>query len=723
MRRRRFLGMICIYPIRIVIILFLFINLIFVFNSHFSEFISHQENMKAFYNKNESENHRVNPKIMYMTRTTPIQISSYGELVSFSSTGFGTKSQPFIIDGWNVTTNTGPCISVSTTDYYFIIRDNIFNGIDNSYNGVFLDHTVNGTIAFNEIYNCKNGLYADFARFNNLSGNTIYGNSEHGIYLASSSRFINITANDITANTLNGIYVSWSPFNNITDNTIYANIKTGIELNGLTAADNTIARNIIYNNTLHGIHARNNAERNKINENNLTSNQENGMRLENSPDNIITSNNISNNYQDGILISTSNGNMLSGNEVYRNVWNGVKLVNSDDVSVNGNNIFFNFQNGIWYDRSNHSSFILNNVYNNSWAGIGVDFSMTNTFGSNTIYENDHGIAVSFSNDIEISENSVDKNALTGIVIYNTIDVTLELNDITNNEDEGILLLESSNLIIRYNNLIDNIYDSSRPQINDTGSSNLIQYNYYDDWLAGTNDSDGIVDNPYVFSGTASNSDAFPVCSAFNFSYIPPITNLDIISPDGGEVFDDDDNILIQWTAPYDPLTRSVVYTLYYSSDNGFSWNILVGSWIETTFNWNSLSSLPKTSIYLIKGTGTIEGGINLEGVSAGNFEIQSTSTTTTTLPTTTTTITQEDGLFGTVEQVAGAAVAVISLMVGSYGFVRGVLPRLLRSRKEKAAIEKFKASKATEEEIIKIAEESGISVAEFKKVLKQEGYL
>jgi parallel beta-helix repeat protein len=715
--------MIGIYPIRIVVILFLFINLIFVFNSQFSEFIPHQENMKTSYNNNGSENHRVNPKIMYMTRTTPIQISSYGDLVSFSSTGFGTKSQPFIIDGWNVTTNSGPCISVSTTDYYFIIRDNLFNGIDNSYDGVFLDHTVNGTIAFNEIYNCKNGLYADFARFNNLNGNSIYGNSEHGIYLASSSRFINITANDITANSLNGIYLSWSPFNNITDNTIYANIKTGIELDGLTTVDNTIGRNIIYNNTLHGIHARNNAERNKINENNLVSNQENGMRLENSPDNIIMSNNISNNYQDGILISTSNGNMLSGNEAHKNAWNGIKFVASDDVSVNGNIIFSNFQNGIWSDRSNHSSVNLNNVYNNSWAGIGVDSSMNNTFGSNVIYENDRGIAVYFSNDIEISENSVDNNGLTGILIYNTIDVTLEQNDIANNEDEGILLFESSNLNIQHNNLIDNVYDSSRPQINDTGSSNLIQYNYYDDWLAETNDSDGIVDSPYVFSGTASNSDPFPVCSAFNFSYFPPITNLDIIFPDGGEVFDDDDNILIQWTAPYDPLTRSVVYTLYYSSDNGFSWNILVGSWIETTFNWNSLSSLPKTSIYLIKVTGAIGGEINLESVSAGNFEMQSASKTTTTPPTTATTSTQGDGLFGTVEQVAGAAVAVISLVVGSYGFVRGVLPRFLRSRKQKEAIKKFKASKATEEEIIKIAEDSGISVAEFKKALKQEGYL
>ncbi len=57
----------------------------------------------------------------YITHS-PITITSNADFVSQGFSGNGTAEDPYVIEGYNITT-TGDCISIQDTDVYFIIRD------------------------------------------------------------------------------------------------------------------------------------------------------------------------------------------------------------------------------------------------------------------------------------------------------------------------------------------------------------------------------------------------------------------------------------------------------------------------------------------------------------------------------------------------------------------------------------------------------------------------
>jgi len=146
-------------------------------------------------------------------------------------------------------------IAFGETERWHIEGNSIWN---NSANGVYVQADFT-TITNNEIFNNTNhGIYSTWTDNVTVTNNTIYGNGWNfvevpercGIYLYKARDWI-INQNTIYNNTDNGIYLEGYGYNNITNNEIYDNANDGIYSTGVVNC-NVIA-NTIYDNAYDGI--------------------------------------------------------------------------------------------------------------------------------------------------------------------------------------------------------------------------------------------------------------------------------------------------------------------------------------------------------------------------------------------------------------------------------------------------------------------------------------
>ena len=108
--------------------------------------------------------------------------------------------------------------------------------------------------------------------------------------------------------------------------------------------------------------------------------------------NIVTGNNR------GIWISANN-NYVVDNEITSNNAQGIEIYLSRNNTIADNNVSSNTKAGIQSDNSSNNTIISNTVNSNNWHGIFLDdFSSSNTITSNNISSNDNGICIFDSSD-------------------------------------------------------------------------------------------------------------------------------------------------------------------------------------------------------------------------------------------------------------------------------------------------------------------------------------
>ncbi|MHA2363738.1 MAG: MBL fold metallo-hydrolase [Candidatus Hodarchaeales archaeon] len=105
-----------------------------------------------------------------------------------------------------------------------------------------------------------------------------------------------------------------------------------------------------------------------------------------------------------------------------------------------------------------------------------------------------------------------------------------------------------------------------------------------------------------------------------------ITIPEIIYPNGGETLSGSVNI--QWTESNDSWGISIIYFVYYSSDNGISWTDII-SYLDTTNYFWQTSNLEDDSTYLIK-VRAYTSDVQVEDVTDDPFSIQNSISTETT---------------------------------------------------------------------------------------------
>lgn len=99
--------------------------------------------------------------------------------------------------------------------------------------------------------------------------------------------------------------------------------------------------------------------------------------------------------------------------------------------------------------------------------------------------------------------------------------------------------------------------------------------------------------------------------------IHQLTISNVIYLNGGEILKD---ITIQWTPSHDSLNHDVTYEVYYSTNNGITWNLLASGLTTTSYDWNT-TFLNEGIDFMIKVLATCNEGLSAEDTSDNTFSI------------------------------------------------------------------------------------------------------
>lgn len=209
----------------------------------------------------------------------------------------------------------------------------------------------------------------------------------------------------------------------------------------------------------------NNSNGHLIYDNIIQNNRENGIKLNKSDDNINISYNTITANDNGIYFYSSDGNNIYNNIIQHNKANGVFLNRTcDENYIVNNNCSYNNHSGIYVnDYSDYSTILQNQIYRNNDSGIKTEnCSLCIIANQNTIRKNtNYGVMIVGSNNLiqnniitsnlkdgmycsadgnnTIAKNTIGYNSFAGIRFYNSTNDNISTNEIFDNNQHGIYL--------------------------------------------------------------------------------------------------------------------------------------------------------------------------------------------------------------------------------------------------------------------------------------------
>ena len=301
-----------------------------------------------------------NPSILALTPHNPIDITSDDNFTDYGFIGNGSETNPYVIEGYNITTIENDAIYIAGTTKYFVVR-NCY--VDAGNYGILINNVADDTATI--INNtCNNngftGIKIDLSGGSTVDDNTCNNNLNNGILISYSGSSI-VDNNTCNNNSDDGIYLYFSGSSTVTDNT--------------------------------------------CNDNN------NGIHLYYSGSSTVTDNTCNNNSNNGIYIESSGSETLEKNTCNNN-WAGIVLADSDLCNITYNHLQTNTNYGIRiYSTCESTSIYSNNFIDNHQMGSycqafddGTDNYWYNTATSKGNYWSDW---VSGSYSIDGSASAVD----------------------------------------------------------------------------------------------------------------------------------------------------------------------------------------------------------------------------------------------------------------------------------------------------------------------------
>ncbi|MFX0207728.1 MAG: nitrous oxide reductase family maturation protein NosD, partial [Candidatus Hodarchaeota archaeon] len=229
----------------------------------------------------------------------PIKISSDDDFSVVAMSGDGSRLTPYIIQGWNITTNDSTGIWIYNTTMNFVIQDCWLESNHSSY-GIWLENVTSGTAALvnNTCRNNVIGIYLSNTEDSLAINNTCYRN-KYGIFFNNSRN--SIIMNNTCYSNSNGIYLDKSGNSTVKKNSCLNN-SVGVIIQG--SESSTIQGNLCSNNSL-GISIENSGNASVFN--NVCSNNtvRSGIYLNESENSNMADNICTNNTDYGIIISCS----------------------------------------------------------------------------------------------------------------------------------------------------------------------------------------------------------------------------------------------------------------------------------------------------------------------------------------------------------------------------------------------------------------------------------
>ncbi len=323
------------------------------------------------------------PSYVSLTPHDPISITSDSELEIFPGTG--TAEDPYLIDGYKITTTSIDGIFIDDTTKYFIVR-NCY--VDTSHYGIHIKNVADGTatVINNTCNNNYGGISLSSSGSSTVANNTCSNNSD-GIMLLSSGSST-VANNTCSNNYYRGIYLQYSgsstvvnnSFTNcglhINDGTINAYLSYAVENNWVngkklgfcTNLDSTIISEPVYGQLIL-VNCNSVTVRDQILNSATT-----GLFQYSCTYSIIINNTCSNNSNFGILLSSSGSATVVNNTCSNNYWGGIYLWSSDFCVVTYNLLQENEVYGVYLLLSSDSNLIHHNTFvDNNLGGTSQAF--------------------------------------------------------------------------------------------------------------------------------------------------------------------------------------------------------------------------------------------------------------------------------------------------------------------------------------------------------------
>ena len=525
------------------------------------------------------------PSYSSLTPHDSISITSDSNFIDYGFPGSGTVEDPYVIEGFNITTTGSSGIYISGTMKYFTVR-NCY--VDAFLYGIYIYDVADGTATVTN-NTCNNNAYFSIKLYasgsSTVANNMCNYNGYSGIFLSSSGS--STVANNICNNNDDyGIYLLFSDNSTITNNTCSNNNN----LDGIYLEDS--GSSIVTNNT-------------------CSNNYLEGIYLAGSDSSTVTNNTCSNNNGPGIYLEDSDSSTVANNTCSNNGDGGIFLAGSDSLTVTNNTCSNNSFYGIVLYSSGSSTIINNTCNNNDWEGIKLDVSGNSNVANNTCNYNGWGIYLSGSGSSTVANNTCNNNGVDGIDLSGSGSSTVANNTCYNNDRKGIKLGSSGFYVVIYNLLQSN--KEHGVYLESGSDNNLIHHNnFVDNNLGGTSQAyDDGTNNTWYDSATQegnywSDWDGTGFCSIDGYAgsidlypldeptvYLGPPVITDIIHSPSTPTELDTISINAFVTSPYG--VQSV--TLHYRVNSG--------TWIEVSMTLVS-SDLYSITIGSFAVSNTIE---------------------------------------------------------------------------------------------------------------------
>jgi parallel beta-helix repeat protein len=173
----------------------------------------------------------------------PIIIQNDADFVNYGFPGNGTESNPFVIEGLNISSGDESCISISNVIVSFVVRNCILRNAHTSYPVIRLLFVHNSTIEENIIIGGSEGILGLQTRGFSIRGNTIC-DSSCGLRFSNSLN-ITVLGNSIYRNSM-GVDLESTSQCFFSTNRIYANRRFGPGLDVDATSDfNAFTSNLV----------------------------------------------------------------------------------------------------------------------------------------------------------------------------------------------------------------------------------------------------------------------------------------------------------------------------------------------------------------------------------------------------------------------------------------------------------------------------------------------
>jgi len=444
-------------------------------------------------------------------------------------TGSGTINNPFIIRDFIIDGGgTSSCIEIVDSNEFFVIHN---CHLYNSNIGIKLDTVTNGKLIGNNCSNNKYGLWLLYSSNITIDGNILTHNNYEGVFLHTSSGITlsnnlisynrdgitsfasthnKISENTISYNSENGVYL----YENSKINILYGNVVSNNRIGyyAVESSDNFFSESTLTDNTYIGIYLHISCNHNNITGNLVINNIDTywGIYAYKSNYTIIKDNIVTGifSYTYAIDVNSGSFNLIAGNSVF-NSYIGIAVRSSTYNNITFNTVENNTKGILMYSSSNNN--VLLNYVNGSsdYALYIYELSNDNSVNENTLTFNRIGLYIVDSSSNTLFRNEISDN-FDGLYLVGAFNNIIIDNGVQRNNHYGIRLYNSMENIIYHNDIIDNViqaHDSSLGN-NFWYHPELLEGNYWSNYLGVDLDDNGIGDTPYLIN--AGNQDYYPI---------------------------------------------------------------------------------------------------------------------------------------------------------------------------------------------------------------------